>query len=99
MTAADDQEIYATPMMQVVPALVTVPQGAIDTLGTAQGVVVGAANLEGFGGCLFIGTRMKDGTAMIAAVPSGSWIQLAGILNATLAQLQRGEFDLPQVAQ
>lgn len=98
MTAADDQEIYATPMMQVVPALVTVPEGAIDTLGEAQGVVIGAANLEGFGGCLFIGTRMKDGTAMIAAVPAQSWMLLAGIMNTTLAQLQHGEFDAPQVA-
>ncbi|WP_066546804.1 hypothetical protein [Sphingomonas sp. CCH15-F11] len=93
-----DREIYATPSMQVVPALVCIPEGAIDTLGDAQGVVIGAQHLDGFGPCLFIGTRMRDGTAQIGAIPPNHWPQLADVLNEVFGQLQRGEFDRAAVA-
>lgn len=92
-------DIIATPIMSVTPALVCIPEDAIDTLGDAQGVVIGAQHLDGFGPCLFIGTRMKDGTAQIAAIPPKFWSDLSSRLEQTFAALARGDFDAGSVAQ
>lgn len=91
----EDREIIATPVMQVVPALICIPEAAIDTLGNAQGIVVGAQHLDGLGPCLFIGSRMPDGRAQIGAIPPEHWPRLAEVLNATFSALQRGDFDNP----
>lgn len=95
----DDREILACPLMKVVPALVTVPEGAIDNLGDAQGVAIGAQHLDGFGPCLFIGTRMKDGTAQIAAIPPQHWESLRATIDSTFAAIERGDFDSATVMQ
>lgn len=95
----DDREIHAAPIMTVVPALVTIPESAIDTLGDAQGVVIGAQHLDGFGPCIFIGTRMKDGTAQIAAIPPQHWAALTTKLETIFAAVARGDFDSSETAQ
>ena len=95
----EDREIIAAPIMSVVPALVCIPESAIDTMGDAQGVVIGAQHLDGFGPCLFIGTLMKDGTAQIAAVPPQFWQSLSDKLEKTLAAIARGDFDSGETAQ
>lgn len=95
----EDREIVASPIMSVVPALVCVPEDGSDTLGDAQGVVIGAQHLDGIGPVLFIGTRMKDGTAQIAAVPPQFWAALSVTLERNFVALARGEFDAPAVMQ
>lgn len=40
-TSDDGHDLFAAPMMRLVPGLVTVPDAAIDTMGNAQGLLVG----------------------------------------------------------
>lgn len=85
----DDTELYLTPMMGIVPAVVDTPEEAIDTMGNLQGVLYGHQYAEGFGPLVFIGVRDKTGKAMVAGVPRKHWDELVRSINGAVLDAEK----------
>lgn len=95
----EDPEVTVFPEMVGIPALIQVPDMALDTMGEFEGLIAGAGNFPGVGAIIFIGIRRADGTSIIGAVPPQHQQRLGEVFYQIGQDIEAGKYDKPVTPQ
>lgn len=92
---AHGAEVFVTPAMMLVPAMVLTPFDHLIAVPKGkQGISVGAEHVEGQP-AVCIGIVDKDGQHMIGVLPIPNALEFAEQFNAVCDRINHGEFDAP----
>lgn len=94
-----DDEIWMTPLMTGVPAVVSEGVGAISNFPEGfAGLMIGAQHMPGHEPMIVIGVLDRDGRFLAAATCKPFYLRFRELLDETIAAIDRGDFDKPPVA-
>lgn len=97
---ADDREIWLTPKMTGVAAVVADGEGALSTFPTGfSGIMIGAQAVPGVEPMVVIGVLAGDGRFLAGATSRAHYLRLYELLGQTIEAIDRGDFALAEVSQ